>query len=156
MSRKDQQKYIAQNRRARFDYIIKETFEAGLILKGSEVKSLREGHVSIQEAYATEINGAFYLVNATINIYKPANRFNHEPNAPRKLLLHKKQCSRLFGLIKREGITLVPMALYFNTRGLAKLELGIGKGKTKGDKRASEKEKDWQKVKGRALRNIED
>lgn len=153
MSKEKNHKFAALNRRARYDYEIKDTIEAGLILKGSEVKSIRAGHVSIAEAYATEINGEFYLVNATISVYKAANRFNHDPNAPRKLLLHKKQRNKLFGQIKRDGVTIIPMALYFNPRGIAKLEIGLGKGKNKADKRASEKEKDWQKEKGRLLRD---
>jgi len=152
MAKAKEHKFTALNRRARYDYDIKETLEAGLVLFGSEVKSLRAGHVSIQEAYANQIDGEFYLINATISVYKPANRFNHEPSRPRKLLLHKKQRNRLFGQIKRDGITLIPMALYFNARGIAKLEIGLGKGKTKGDKRAHEKEKDWKQEKGRLLR----
>jgi SsrA-binding protein len=144
-------RYIAQNRKARHDYLIEETIEAGLILAGSEVKSLRKGGVSINEAYAAERAGELYLMNANIPEYAAA-RINHDPRRPRKLLLHKKELNRLTGAVTRDGMTLVPLGLYFNERGIAKVALGLAKGKRKSDKRAAEKERDWQRQKGRILR----
>ena len=119
---------VAENRRARFDYQIDDTLEAGLILKGSEVKSLRTGRASIAEAYATEEKGRLVLVNANIPVY-PASRDNHEPKRIRELLVSRKQRDKLLGMIRREGMTLVPMALYFNDRGRAKIQLGMAKGR---------------------------
>jgi len=144
-------RYIAQNRKARHDYLIEDTIEAGLILAGSEVKSLRRGGVSINEAYAAERAGELYLMNANIPEYAAA-RINHEPRRPRKLLLHKKELNRLAGAVTRDGMTLVPLGLYFNERGIAKVAIGLAKGKRKADKRAAEKERDWQRQKGRILR----
>ena len=144
-------RYIAQNRKARHDYLIEDTIEAGLILAGSEVKSLRKGGVSINEAYAAERAGELYLMNANIPEYAAA-RINHEPRRPRKLLLHKKELNRLAGAVTRDGMTLVPLGLYFNERGIAKVAIGLAKGKRKADKRAAEKERDWQRQKGRILR----
>jgi len=143
--------YIAQNRRARHDYLIESTIEAGLMLMGSEVKVLRQGGVSINEAFAAEREGALYLMNANIPVYAPA-RVNHEPRRARKLLLHKKELNRLMGAVTREHMTLVPLGLYFNKRGIAKVALGLAKGKRKEDKRAAEKERDWKRQKGRILR----
>jgi SsrA-binding protein len=151
MVRRDTDKYAAQNRRARHDYLIQDTLEAGMVLRGTEVKMLRQGQASINEAYATERDGALYLVGAHIPEYKSA-RENHEPGRPRKLLLHRKEQNRLRGLIKREGITIVPLGIYFNERGLAKCELGLAKGKRKADKREAEKSRDWQRDKARLLR----
>jgi SsrA-binding protein len=148
-------RYVAQNRRARYDYLITDTLEAGIMLAGSEVKVLRLGQASIAESYAAERGGELFLFNAYIPIYKPANRFNHEERRARKLLVHRKQRDKLLGSIKREGITLVPMSIYFNERGIAKLELGVAKGKKKADKRAAEKAKDWQREKGRLMRREE-
>jgi SsrA-binding protein len=145
-------KFVAQNRRARHDYFIEESMEAGMALVGSEVKSLRQGQASIAEAYAREQDGEFYLVNAFIPEYAGANRFNHEPRRLRKLLLKRREMDRLLGSIKRQGITLVPLSIYFNARGLAKLEIGIAKGKRKEDKRAAEKDRDWQLDRARILR----
>ena len=144
-------RYIAQNRKARHDYLIEDTIEAGLMLAGSEVKSLRKGGVSINEAYAAERAGELYLMNANIPEYAAA-RINHEPRRPRKLLLHKKELNRLAGAVTRDGMTLVPLGLYFNERGIAKVAIGLAKGKRKADKRAAEKERDWQRQKGRILR----
>ncbi len=144
---------VAQNRKARRDYMIDETFEAGLILVGSEVKSLRAGSGSIAEAYAGMRNGELHLLNAYIPEYKSANRFNHEPRRPRKLLVHRRERSRLAGAVQRRGVTLVPLALYFNERGIAKLRLGLARGKRKADKRATEKARDWQRQKQRLLRD---
>ncbi len=144
---------VAQNRKARRDYMIDETFEAGLILVGSEVKSLRAGSGSIAEAYAGMRNGELHLLNAYIPEYKSANRFNHEPRRPRKLLVHRRERSRLAGAVQRRGVTLVPLALYFNARGIAKLRLGLARGKRKADKRATEKARDWQRQKQRLMRD---
>jgi SsrA-binding protein len=144
----------AQNRRARFDYFIDETLEAGIMLVGTEVKSLRAGKASIAESYAGEQNGALYLVNAYIPEYQLAGQYDqHETKRPRKLLVHKREMNRLMGAIKREGITIVPLSIYFNERGIAKVELGVGRGKKKGDKRAAEKDRDWQRDKARVMRS---
>jgi len=151
MVRRDTDKYAAQNRRARHDYLIQDTIEAGMVLLGTEVKMLRQGQASINEAYAAEREGALYLVGAHIPEYKSA-RENHEPGRPRKLLLHRKEQNKLRGLIKREGMTIVPLGIYFNERGLAKCELGLAKGKRKADKREAEKSRDWQRDKARLLR----
>jgi SsrA-binding protein len=151
MVRRDTDRYAAQNRRARHDYLIQDTIEAGMVLLGTEVKMLRQGQASINEAYAAERDGALYLVGAHIPEYKSA-RDNHEPGRPRKLLLHRKEQNRLRGLIKREGMTIVPLGIYFNERGLAKCELGLAKGKRKADKREAEKSRDWQRDKARLLR----
>lgn len=145
-------RFVAQNRRARFDYHILDTLEAGIVLTGSEVKSLREGHASINEAYATEDKGELWLVNAHIPEWKAAARFSHEPRRPRKLLVHRKELNRLAGAIKREGVTLVPLSIYFNEKGLAKCEIGLAKGKKKADKRETEKARDWQRDKARLMR----
>ena len=142
---------VAENRRARFDYQIDDTLEAGLILKGSEVKSLRTGRASIAEAYATEEKGRLVLVNANIPVY-PASRDNHQPKRVRELLVSRKQRNRLLGLIRREGVTLVPLSLYFNDRGLAKLQIGLAKGRKKVDKRQVERDRDWSRQKQRLLR----
>jgi SsrA-binding protein len=142
----------ALNRRARHDYLIGDTLEAGLVLQGSEVKVLRQGEASIAEAYADERGGELYLVDANIPRYKASGRFNHEPRRPRKLLLHKKETMRLLGAIRREGLTVVPLAIYFNERGRAKVELGLARGKRKADKRATIKERDWERSRARLLR----
>ena len=144
-------KLIAENRRARFDYFLEETFEAGISLTGSEVKSLRLGKANIAESYANADGREISLVNAHIPEYKSA-RFNHAPGRPRKLLIHRKERNRLMGLIKREGMTLVPLGIYFNARGLAKCELGLAKGKKKADKREAIKQRDWQRDKARLMR----
>jgi SsrA-binding protein len=148
-------RFVAQNRRARHDYLIEDTLEAGIMLAGSEVKTLRLGQASIAESYAAERAGELFLFNAYIPIYKPANRFNHEERRARKLLVHRKQRDKLLGSIKREGITLVPLSIYFNERGIAKVELGLAKGKRKADKRQAEKAKDWQRQKARVMRREE-
>lgn len=144
---------IAQNRRARYDYFIDETIEAGIILVGTEVKSLREGKASIGEAYAGESSGALTLFNAHIPEYAAANRFNHEPRRVRQLLVHKKERDRLLGLVRREGCTIVPLTIYFNHRGIAKVQLGVARGKRKTDKREDSKRRDWQREKSRLMRN---
>jgi SsrA-binding protein len=146
-------KLIAENRRARFDYFLEETFEAGLCLTGSEVKSLRLGKANIAESYAAAQGREITLVNAYIPPYGPANRFNHEPRRPRRLLLHRRQIDRLLGAVQREGRTIVPTRLYFSDRGLAKLELALAKGKSAPDKRATEAARDWKREQGRLLRD---
>ena len=144
---------IAENRRARFDYFIEDTFEAGLILTGSEVKSLREGRANIAESYASVEGDEIALINAYIPEYGPANRFNHEPRRPRKLLLHRKQINKLIGAVQREGRTLVPTRLYFNDKGRAKLEFALAKGKKTADKREAAAERDWKRDQARLLRD---
>jgi SsrA-binding protein len=144
----------AQNRRARHDYFIEDTVEAGIILSGTEVKSLRTGQASIAEAFAREVNGELFLVNAHIPEYTQAHRLlQHEVKRPRKLLLHRREMGKLLGSIKREGVTIVPLAVYFNPRGIAKVQLGLAKGKRKTDKREAEKTRDWQRDKARLMRN---
>ncbi|MFQ5783463.1 MAG: SsrA-binding protein SmpB [Alphaproteobacteria bacterium] len=142
----------ALNRKARRNYFIDETLEAGIVLIGTEVKSLREGRANIGEAYATVREGELFLVNAHISEYRGGNRFNHEPLRPRKLLLRKRELRRLIGAIQRQGVTLVPLSIYFNDRGLAKVSLGVARGKRQYDKRATERERDWQRQKQRLLR----
>lgn len=146
-------KLIAENRRARFDYFLEQTVEAGLALTGSEVKSLRNGRANIAESYAAVEGDQIMLVNADIPPYAQANRFNHEPRRPRKLLLHRKEIDRLIGAVQREGRTLVPTKLYWNDRGMAKLELALAKGKKVHDKRETAAERDWQRDKARLLRD---
>lgn len=143
---------VAQNRKARHNYVIEDTLEAGLALRGTEVKSLREGKASLGDAFAQTTDGEMYLLNAHIAPYGPANRFNHEPLRPRKLLLHRREIARLTGLVQRQGYTLVPLKLYFNGRGRAKVELGIARGRKLHDKRDRAKERDWRREKGRLLR----
>jgi SsrA-binding protein len=149
---KENGKTIAENRRGTFDYFIEETLEVGIMLQGSEVKSLRQGKVSIVEAHAAEKQGIFYLFNANISEYTGANRFNHEPKRPRQLLLRAREIRKLIGAVQRKGYTLIPLSLYFNARGLVKLKLGIAKGKKTADKRQTLKEKDWQREKARTLK----
>jgi SsrA-binding protein len=145
-------RYVAQNRRARHDYLIEDTLEAGLVLHGSEVKVLRSGQASIAEAYADEEGGELYLVNANIPEYAAAAHFTHEPRRPRKLLLHRKEVNRLLGAIRRQGVTLVPLSIYFNDKGRAKVALGLARGKRKADKRQAEKTRDWRRDRARILR----
>ena len=146
-------KLIAENRRARFDYFIDDTVEAGLQLTGTEVKSLRNGRANIAESYAAVEGRDIVLVNADIPPYQQANRFNHEPRRPRKLLLHRKQIDRLIGAVQREGRTIIPTKLYWNDKGLAKLEIGLAKGKKLHDKRETAAERDWQRDKARLMRD---
>lgn len=142
----------AQNRKARHNFEIEDTLEAGIVLMGSEVKALREGRANIAESYAKAENGEIWLVNAHIPEYKQAGPFNHEPRRPRKLLLKKREVSKLIGASERDGVTLVPLKLYFNDRGIAKLELGLGKGKKFFDKRETQKKRDWDRQKARLMR----
>ena len=148
----DKQKIVAENRKARFDYHIEDTFEAGLALQGTEVKSLRGGEGSIAESYAEVKDGQVWLVNATIPEFSHGNRFNHEPKRPRKLLLNTREIERLFGAVERKGMTLVPLSIYFNARGRAKVELALAKGKQAHDKRASIKDRDWKRDKARIMK----
>ena len=143
---------VAQNRRARHDYLIEETFEAGIVLVGTEVKSLRQGHASINEAYAGNKDGELVLYNAHIPEYQAARHFGHEPRRVRKLLMHKREVRKLIGAVRRGGMTLVPLAIYFNTRGVAKVELALGRGKRNVDKRETVKERDWKRQKARLVR----
>jgi len=148
----DGTKVIADNRKARFAYAIDDTLEAGLMLTGSEVKSLRTGKATIAESYAHAKDGELFLVNAYIPEYTQASRFNHEPKRTRKLLVHKKEANRLSMAIGREGMTLIPLRLYFNPKGIAKILLGVAKGKKLHDKRETEKQRDWQRDKARLMR----
>lgn len=146
-------KVAAENRKARYNYEIGETFEAGLMLTGTEVKSLRAGKATIAESYASvERSGELFLINATIPEYLQANRFNHEPKRPRKLLLHTREIARLAQGAEREGMTIVPLKIYFNERGRAKIEIALARGKQLHDKRESEKKRDWNREKGRLMR----
>jgi len=150
---KPPQRIAAANRRARFNYEIGQTFEAGLALTGTEVKSLREGRSNISDSYAGEKGGELWLYNAYIPEYLQANRFQHETRRPRKLLLHKREISRLAGAVQREGMTVVPLKIYFNDRGRAKVELALARGKKLHDKRETEKKRDWNREKARVLRD---
>lgn len=149
---RDPRREIAVNRKARFNYEIGETFEAGIALTGTEVKSLRVGKATIAESYADARGNEIWLVNANIPEYLQANRQNHEPKRPRKLLLHRRQINKLIGAIERDGMTLIPLKLYFNPKGRAKLDIALARGKKLHDKRQSEKKRDWQREKGRLIR----
>jgi len=153
MARETASKTVAENRRARYDFHLDEIFDAGIVLVGSEVKSLRGGRASIQDAFAAEQNGEIYLINAHIPEYAGANRFNHEPRRPRKLLLHRKEIGKLIGSLKRGGVTLVALTLYFNERGRAKAKIALARGKKLHDKRETEKTRDWQREKQRLIRD---
>lgn len=148
-----ERKLIAENRRARYDYFIENTVEAGLQLTGSEVKSLRNGRANIAESYAAVEGREIILINANIPEYGPANRFNHEPKRPRKLLLHRKEIDKLIGAVQRDGRTLAPLKLYFNDKGRVKLELALATGKKAHDKRATIAERDWKREQGRIMRD---
>jgi SsrA-binding protein len=148
----DPKRDVAVNRKARFHYEIGEVFEAGIALTGTEVKSLRNGKATIAESYADARGGELWLVNANIPEYLQANRNNHEPRRARKLLLHRRQINKLIGAIEREGMTVVPLKLYFNKRGRAKMEIALARGKKLHDKRASIKKRDWSREKGRLMR----
>ena len=148
----DDRKIVAENRKARFNYEIEDTIEAGIMLTGSEVKSLRQGKANIAESYASVEGGAIVLVNSHIPEYTQAGRFNHEPRRHRKLLLHRREIGRLSIAIQREGMTLVPLELYFNKRGIAKLRLAVAKGRKVHDKRDAVRTRDWERQKSRLLR----
>ena len=149
----DKKKIVAENRRARFDYAIDTTYEAGIALTGTEVKSLRFGEGSIAESYAeVSVDGGVWLINSNIPEFSHGNRFNHEPKRPRKLLMHEREINKLHGAVAREGMTLVPLMIYFNSQGRAKLELALAKGRKAHDKREHIKERDWKKEAGRIMR----
>ncbi|MBN8511467.1 MAG: SsrA-binding protein SmpB [Rickettsiales bacterium] len=153
MSKELYKKIVAKNKRGSFDYFIEQNYEAGIILTGSEVKSVRLGKVSLADSHAAEDNGAIVLYNCHIAEYEKANRFNHEALRPRKLLLHKSEIQKIIGKIKIKGYTLIALSLYFNDKNRIKLELGLAKGKKQHDKRQSIKEKDWKREQGRIIRD---
>ncbi len=144
---------VAQNRRARHDYTIEETIEAGIMLVGTEVKSLRLGQASISEAFAREKDGELFLMNAHIPPYEAGKTFGHTPRRPRKLLFHKRELDKLVGAVRKEGMTLVPLSMYFNRRGIAKVAIGLAKGRKKADLRAAIKERDWKREKARLVKS---
>jgi SsrA-binding protein len=146
-------KIVAENRRARFDYEFLQTFEAAIELKGSEVKSLRVGHINLGESYATMKGTELFLINSNIPEYREANRFNHEQKRPRKLLLNRKEIDRLAIGVLREGLTIVPIKMFFNLRGRVKVDIALARGKKLGDKRATIKARDWEREKSRVLRD---
>ena len=148
----ENRKLIAENRRARHDYFIEETLEAGIQLLGTEVKALRLGRANIAESYASPERGELWLVNAHIPEYPPAGQFNHEPRRPRKLLVRSRELKRLMGAVEREGRTLAPLRLYFNDRGIAKLEIALARGKKAYDKRAATKDREWKRQQARLMR----
>ena len=143
---------VSQNRKARFDYFIKEQIEAGIVLKGPEVKSLRAGRATLSDAWAGERAGELFLFNCYIPEYQGGVLSRFEPRALRKLLVHRKEVRRLIGAVARDGVTLVPLDIHFNDRGIAKVQLGVGQGRTKGDKRHAVAERDWQRDKARLMR----
>ena len=149
----DKKKTVAENRRARFDYHIEDKFEAGIMLTGTEVKSLRFGEGSIAESYAEIRSGEAWLVNSNVPEFSHGNRYNHEPKRPRKLLLHEREIERLQGAVERKGMTLVPLSVYFNSRGRAKVELALARGKNAADKRQTIKDRDWKREQGRIMRD---
>ena len=146
-------KVVADNRRARFNYEIGETVEAGIALTGTEVKSLRQGKATIAKSYANSRGGELWLINANIPEYLQGGRFNHAPKRPRKLLLHKRQIDKLSGAVDREGMTIVPLKLYFNEKGRAKLEIAVARGKKLHDKRETDKKRTWDRERARLLRS---
>ena len=154
VAKPERYKLAADNRRARYDYALGETFEAGLMLAGTEVKSLRNGKATIGESYASvERSGEIFLINATIPEYLQGNRFNHEPKRPRKLLLNTREIARIAQSVEREGMTIVPLKIYFNDQGRAKIEIALAKGKKLHDKRETERKRDWAREKSRLLKN---
>jgi SsrA-binding protein len=146
-------KVVADNRRARYEYEILQTFEAGLMLQGSEVKSLREGRTNLAESYATMKQGELFLLNSNIPEYREANRFNHDPKRPRKLLLHASEIAKLSVGVLREGLTIIPLKIFFNPRGRAKIDIALAKGKKLHDKRDAIKDRDWSREKSRLMRD---
>lgn len=144
---------VALNRKARYEYTIEEEFEAGIVLTGTEVKSLRRGKANIADAYAAPKDGELWIINLDIAVYAHGNRFNHEARRPRKLLLHRKQINKLLGRLKVKGVTLVPLSLFFNSRGIAKIKLGLATGKKLYEKRDTIKQRDWQRDKARIMRD---
>ncbi|MBL4539262.1 SsrA-binding protein SmpB [Oceanicaulis alexandrii] len=152
--KKDDNGVVAVNRRARFDYELEDTFEAGIQLLGTEVKSLRAGKANIAESYVSPEDNEIYLINADIPPYDHGNRFNHAPRRRRKLLLKKKEINKIAGSVARDGRTVVPLRMYFNERGIAKLQIALAKGKKTVDKRETKKERDWQRQKSRLMKNF--
>jgi SsrA-binding protein len=152
MARVNEKRVVAQNRKARHNYFIDATLEAGIMLVGTEVKSLRTGQANLNDAYAGEKDGELYLMNSHIPEYAAANRFNHEPRRLRKLLLKRRELDRILGSIRRDGATAVPLSIYFNERGMAKVELGLAHGKKQHEKRESQKQREWGREKARVLR----
>ena len=148
----DKKQIVAENRRARYDYFVEERLEAGIQLTGTEVKSLRQGEGSIAESYATAQGEEIWLINSHIPEYSHGNRLNHHPRRPRKLLLKSREIAKLQGAVTRQGLTLVPLSIYFNGSGRAKVELAVARGKKMHDKRETEKERDWKREQGRLLR----
>lgn len=148
----DKKKIVADNRRARFDFAIDEVFEAGIVLTGTEVKSLRFGEGSIGDSYAEVKDGEVWLVNSHVPEFSHGNRFNHEPRRPRKLLMNGRQIRKLHGAVARDGMTLVPLSVYFNGQGRAKVELALAKGKKAHDKRETIKQRDWKRDQARIMR----
>lgn len=148
----DKQQVVAENRRARYDYFLDDKFEAGIMLTGTEVKSLRFGSGNIAESYAEVKDDGVWLINANIPEWSHGNRYNHTPTRPRKLLLSRRQINKLHGAVMRKGMTIVPLSIYFNSKGRAKLELALAKGKKAPDKRQTEKDRDWKRQQGRLMR----
>lgn len=151
--KKDMSRHVAENRKARYNYAIEETLEAGVMLVGTEVKSLRGGRANIGDAHAGDKGGELWIFNLEIPVYEGGNRFNHEPRRPRKLLVHAKQMKKLLGMVKVKGYALVPLKLYFNARGIAKILLGVGKGKKEYEKRDVIKKRDWEREQRGMMKN---
>lgn len=145
-------KVVADNRRARFDYEILETLDAGIVLEGTEVKALRLGKANLSDSYASPENGEIFLINCYIPEYEKANRFNHAPRRARKLLVKRREANKLWGAVNKQGMTLVPLKLYFNERGIAKVQLAVAKGKKVHDKRQTDRDRSWQRDKARLMR----
>lgn len=152
-TKNDAHRSVAQNRKAYHDYFIEDKYEAGLVLQGTEVKSLREGRANLNDAYAGEMSGELYLFNAYIPEYHGGNRYNHETRRPRKMLMHRKEIGKLLGNVRRDGYTLIPLSLYFNDRGRAKVQVGLARGKKNYDKRATIKDRDWKRQQERLMRH---
>jgi SsrA-binding protein len=146
-------KVVSDNRRARYDYEILQAFEAGIELKGSEVKSLRTGHTTLAESYAAMKNGELWLINSNIPEYREANRFNHEPKRPRKLLLHKSEINKLSSGVLKEHLTIIPLKMFFNPRGRVKVDIALARGKKLHDKRETIKERSWDRERARLMRD---
>jgi len=151
--KKSNDNIAARNRKARHDYFIEDNIEAGIMLQGTEIKSIRNGRSSIEESYASEENGELFLVNAYIPEYQAGGLSQHETRRPRKLLLHKKELSKMINAVNRQGATIIPLSLYFNKRGMLKVDLGIAKGKRQYDKRQTEKKRDWKRDQARIMRD---
>jgi SsrA-binding protein len=148
----DKTKVVAENRRARYEYFIDDVFEAGIMLTGTEVKSLRFGEGTIAESYAEVKNGEVWLINSNVPEFSHGNRHNHTPKRPRKLLLKEREIAKFTGAVERKGMTLVPLSIYFNSRGRAKVELALAKGKNAADKRATTKDREWKRDQARIMR----